>query len=74
MILIREVVRDDCKGERCVCVSVHVCGGPVMNIAFYYFSVLFDSLPRSERCNLILGILCVPSSPAIIFELLTLKS
>lgn len=45
-----------------------------MNIAFYYFTVLFDSLPRSESCNLVLEILCVPSSPAIIFELLTLKA
>lgn len=57
----------------CLCASACV-GGSVKNIAFYYFAVLFDSLPRSESCNLILEILCVPSSPATIFELLTLKA
>lgn len=45
-----------------------------MNILFHYFVVLFDSVPRSENCNLIWENLCVSSSTAIIIEILTLKT
>lgn len=45
-----------------------------MNISFYYFTVLFNQLPKSESCNFIWELPCVPSPPAIIFEFLALEA